>query len=601
MIFITLKPWKEVPGITHVRTIWEISDTENFANILESTDSRQFLESYFSDIFVPVGSTYYARATRVFNNGSRTQLEPIPVVNYGNDENSMLLGDDVSIEAPFVYVTYEDIMANTSKLKVTTSEFRCSSDDHAYTHWIVTDGTGAILYCKLYDKVNKTSIEMDNNYVFKNKSTLNFMAIHGSNTGIESPVGKKIINLTSDYNFEVNNGLSWVEPLKDFKVVFTPIDPDKPMNIFKVELLDYATEAVLMELENDNNSFLIPFYFLKEGVKYKLKIYAYDKELRYSNVYKELHVANLTNTIVRDPNYKYLDKLDVYTNYNSTLPKTPIHSEALFNMQMMIPMLDKTVGIWTSSDTKLEHHTGLAEGLKVLNDNPVYTLIKPITKGLILLDTPDANNRPTFMLYSYSNNDNVFTFQNSLTRNDETVCLGKTNAIVQISTTEFIYNPVGTNKLRLWNIETNKIENLEDIPIENYTKGIMIRMGSNSVLLANGNDYTTKVYDYESKAYRSGIVFGPNSFIGADLRTMPLINGDALIVKTNKIKNDTEDSIVIYRYKETKFETVGVKFTNDIFPDITVTCGYGHCHMAKFLPGNQLDKTQDRYDIKVYL
>ena len=600
MILVTLKPWQKIEGITHVRTLWEISDSESFLNILESTDSRDLLESYFSNIFVPVGSTYYVRATRIFNNGTRTQLDPIPVVNYGSD-GGMLLADDVIIEAPFVYVNKDDIMSNNSKLKISTSEYRSEGDDHAYTHWIVSDGTGDILYCKLGDKVNRTSIEIDNSYLFKNKSVLNFMAIHGSNTGVESPVGKRVISLTSDYNFEINNGISWIEPLKDFQVVFTPIDKDKPMNIFKVTLLDYATERTVAELARTGDSFLIPFYYLKEGVKYKLCIYAYDKDLRYSNVYKELQVANLTNTAVRDPNYKYLDKIEEKKSYNSTLPNNPIHSEALYNMQVLIPKADKTVHIWDSNDINLQDSLGVADGLKVLSTNPIYTLIKPITKGLIMLDTPNENGKPTFLLYKYNNFDSTFEFVNSLTRDDETICLGKTNAIVQMSTTKFIYNPIGTNKLKIWDIETNTIDNsLQEIPLEGITKGLLLRMGNNSVLVCNGTTYKSKIYDYEAKAYRDGITFGPNSYVNADLRTFNLINGNTLIVKTSKIENDTESSCMVFDYKSVKFLPSTIRF-DQAFPDITVSCGYGHCHMAKFVPGNKQEKIQDCYDVKVYL
>ena len=385
------------------------------------------------------------------------------------------------------------------------------------------------------------------------------------------------------------------------QVVFTPIDKDKPMNIFKVTLLDYATERTVAELARTGDSFLIPFYYLKEGVKYKLCIYAYDTDLRYSNVYKELQVANLTNTAVRDPNYKYLDKIEEKKSYNSTLPNNPIHSEALYNMQVLIPKADKTVHIWDSNDINLQDSLGVADGLKVLSTNPIYTLIKPITKGLIMLDTPNENGKPTFLLYKYNNFDSTFEFVNSLTRDDETICLGKTNAIVQMSTTKFIYNPIGTNKLKIWDIETNTIDNsLQEIPLEGITKGLLLRMGNNSVLVCNGTTYESKIYDYEAKAYRDGITFGPNSYVNADLRTFNLINGNTLIVKTSKIENDTDSSCMVFDYKSVKFLPSTIRF-DQAFPDITVSCGYGHCHMAKFVPGNKQEKIQDCYDVKVYL
>lgn len=602
MILITLKPWESIPGITHVRTIWEVSDSENFLNILEKVESTDMLENYFSNLFIPVGATYYVRATRVFNNGSRTALDPIPTTNYGSDKSSMLLADDPIVEIPFVYVNKEDIMSNASTLRVTTSEFRCSADDHAYTHWIVLDGNDDILDCILYDKVNKTSIDLNNNYVYKNKSKLRFIAIHGTYTGAESPAGIKIVNLTTDFNFEINNGISWVEPLKDFKIVFTAIDKDKPMNIFKVELLDYATETLVHTPTRSGDTFLIPWVYLKEGIQYKLLIYAYDKNLIYSQVYKTLKVANTINTIVRDPNYEYIGKIEESASYNSRLPNNPIHSEALFNMEVLVPMLDKSVEIWNSDDITLKDSKGKATGLTLLSSTPTYTLIKPITKGLVLIDTPSATGVPTFLLYSYSNHNSVFTLENTLERTDETVCLGKTNAIVQTSSTEFIYLPVGSKVLRKLDISTNKVTDIIEIPAENTDNAILIRMGGSSILIANLEGYQTQIYNYEKNTFKDGITFGPATFIGAELRTMNLINGDTLIVKTKAIVDDTDVSCLVFHYKDISFDTSdGIRFSNNICPDITMSCGYGHGHMAKFIPGDPQQKIDDSFNVKVYV
>ena len=601
MILVTLKPWQKIEGISHVKTIWEVSDNESFLNILETVESKDMLESYFSSIFVPVGATYYVRATRVFNNGTRTTLNPIPTTNYGSDKDSILLADDPIVDIPFVYVSKDEILSNNTNLSLTTSEFRCNADDHAYTHWIVMDGNNEILYCNLYDKVNKTTISIPNNYVFKNKNKLIFVAIHGSNTGVESPAGKKILDFVSDFNFEINSGISWVEPLKDFTISFTAIDKDKPMNLFKLELLDYTTEEVLYEPYRIGDSFLIPWIYLKEGMVYKIAIYAYDKNLIYGKIYKELRVANLVNTVVRDPNFTYLNKLEEDNSYNSRLPNNPIHSEALFNMRVLVPMLDKTVEIWDSDDIKLKDSLGVAEGLKLLSTTPKYTLIKPVTKGLVLIDTPNENGVPTFMVYSYSNHDEVFTFEHSLERTGETECLGKTNAIVQITSTEFIYLPVGGNILKLYDIEKNTVKDLATLDVEDFSKAILIHMEDNTVLIANIGSYGTKIYNYENNTFKDGINLGPNSFLGTDLRTIPLFNGDTMILKTTKIENDSESHLVIYKYRDVKFENNNIRFLSENYPDITALCGYGHVHMAKFIPGDKYKKIEDSFNTKVYV
>ena len=609
MILVTLKPWQKIEGINHVRTLWEVSDTERFENILETLESNTLLESYFSNIFIPVGSTYYVRATRIFNTGDSSVLDPIPVVNYGSESDSMLLSEDTIIDMPFVYINKEDVLSDNTYLNVTTSEFRCNSDDHGYTHWIITDGNGDILYCNLYDKVNLTSIQILNDYTYKNKTKLNFIAIHGSLSCIESPVGKKVLSLTANYNFEVNNGMGWVEPLKDFKIVFTPIDTNYGTNIFKVELLDYATETVLATLDGSNDEYVVPFYYLLENMRYKIKVYAYDLEYRYGSVIKILETANATNTTIRNPDYEYKNKLEEDTVFNPTMNNTPLHSEAMLTMQVLVPRNDLSVEIYESDNITLKDSLGTASGLKVLNTDPSYTLIKPVTKGMIIMDTPSATGTPTFMVYTYSNHDGVFTFKSSLERPGESTCLGKTNNTVQISSTEYIYNPVGTKYLRIWDITTNTITKIMDpenntleqeIPLNDFSKGIMLRMGNNAVLLANGGDYRTKIFDYGSKTYRNGINFGPNSFIGADLRVLNLINGNSLIVKTKAIAGDTEGSCVMFDYKNMTFTDTGVVFGKE-YPDITMVCGYGHCHMAKYLPEDKDTGTAERFDTITYI
>ena len=608
MILVTLKPWQVIEGITHVRTKWEVASDPEMTKIVETLESNTMLESYFSNMFIPVGVTYYVRATRIFNNGSTSTLDPIAVVNYGSYQDTMLLASDTIIDVPFVFVNKEDILSYNTTIHIASSEFRCDGDDHGYTHWIVTDGTGEVLYCNLYDKVNKLSIDIPNNYEYKNKTILNFIAIHGTENCIESPAGKRIINLSSDYNFEVNNGMSWVEPLKDFNIVFTTIDDTKPVNVFKVELLDFGSEEILLTLSgNGDDTYLVPFYYLQEGTRYKVKIYAYDKEMRYGAVIKTLQVSNPTNTIIKNPSYEYLNKLEEDIVLNPTMSATPLYTEALLDMQVLVPRVDKSVAIYNSNDITLHDSGVTAPGLKVLNNDPQYTLIKPISKGAIVIDTPSASNVPTFMIYTYENHNNVFTLKSTLERPDETICLGKTNSFLQINSGEFIYNPVGTNKLRIWNITTNKVTDLDPIPEEDlgdFSKGILLRVGNNSILLANGKDYHTKLFNYTTKVYSNGINFGPSSFIGADLRVLNLINGNSLIVKTAEVADDTESSCILFDYQQLDFVDTGLKFTKAC-PDITMVCGYGHGHMYQYIPSVTDEftgiSTTARFDCITYL
>lgn len=601
MILIRLKPWQEIQGITHVRTKWEVADSETFDNVLESLETKDMLETYFSNIYVPVGATYYVRATRIFDNGAKTTLDPIPTVNYGEDKSSMLLADDVVVDIPFVYVNKDDILSDAATITITTSEFRAVGDDHAYTHWIVMDGESNILYCNLYDKVNKTSLTLDNSYEWKNKTQIKFIAIHGTHTCIESPVGYNLVKLTADYNFEVS-GLEWVEPLRDYTVVFRAIDTGKPTNIFKVELLDFTTEELVLELDKTNDNFFIPWYYLKENMKYKLCIYAYDKDLRYGKVYKTLTVATLTNTVIKNANYVYNNKVEesvISKEGDTFMPDLNLHTEVLFHNVILVPNANRELEEWISQDKVITNTKVKANGILLPSTNYDNMLIKPITKGLILIDVIDSEGFPSFLLYSYSNNNNTYALERTIQRKDETIPVGKTNSLIQINTYEFIYNPIGTNKLKLLNIENYTISDLEDIPMENLTKAILIRMDNSAIIICNGPDYKTKIYNYEKKTYIDGFNFGPVSYIGADLRTVGLINGDTAVIK---LTEDTsgDPSIVTWDFSANDF----IKPRDLVFkqkpPKTTLTCVDGHIHMATYVAGDTTQNIPNMSQVKVY-
>ena len=601
MILITLKKWQNIQGITHIRTKWEVSDSETFTNIMESVESAEMLETYFSNIFIPVGSTYYVRATRIFNNGTTTELDPIATTNYGSDKSSILLQDDIYIDKPFVYVNKDDVLSNEAILTIKTSAFRCEGDDHSFTHWIIRDGTGEILYHNLYNKVDKTSITIPNQSVFKEKTKLEVIAIHGSTTGVESPMGKATINLTSDYNFEISPSVSWIEPLRDFDITFKVINPKYDMNIFKVELLDYATEALLGILERNGNNFMVPWYFLKENMKYKVGIYAYDVNLVYSKVIKEIYVASLTNTAIRNKDYIYTDRVDestVNNDPNRILPNISIHTEVLYNNKILIPNEDKTCAEWISVGKNLTNTGNKAQGLLLPTSNYTNMLIKPLTKSLILIDMLDANNKPIFLLYTYNNHNDSYTLTHSKVRADETMPMGKTNAIVLGESTKLIYNPIGTNKLREYDITNNTITELAEIPIENLTKGIIINLNDGTLLIANGDDYHSKIYNISSKNYINGYNFGPASYIGQDLRTVSLINGDTAVIKLNKDTSD-DPNIIYWDYDKHEFIRTGENVFNGSVPTLTTTCVDGHVHMSSTTPSGD-PNILDTCELKVY-
>ena len=157
-------------------------------------------------------------------------------------------------------------------------------------------------------------------------------------------------------------------------------------------------------------------------------------------------------------------------------------------------------------------------------------MVKPISRTRLLIDQLDENGKPHFMIYDYDPATAKFTLKHNVKRDSETACMGKTGAVVQVSNSEVIYNPIGTNEIKKLNILTGEITNYDDIPLEEITKGILIRCKDNRVFIGNGVDYQAVIFNSTNGDYTTGYSFGPSNFINKTVLTVPMLNGDTLIV-----------------------------------------------------------------------
>lgn len=534
MIIVKIRKWKVINDLEHTSTTWEIATDENFENIVETHRESDMLELLFSTIEVPKDTSYWVRAKRHFNSsGVDYWLNPVKVTNMEESYGNMLMQKDSKIQQPYVYITGKEILSSNKTITIQASKFHSNVDQHQSTSWFVFDGRDTLLWSSINDKANLESIVAPNLPIYKNKTKLKFVVIYKGITGVESKAGVLTINNAGKVNYEIESVLNNIRPLEDLVIKFKPILDTQPLGITNLYLTDYSNpDSVVKELviESDNKVTL-PWYYFKEGSKYNLKIVA--------NVGGVVIIQNKVITVedsldfnVKDPNYEYKNEIIESETYDVIVPEG-IYVEALVGNIILIPSIkhDKVIVHGYNKEQQILTSTKVfADGISLISDNIEGYMVKPISRTRLLIDQLDENGKPHFMIYDYDLATAKFTLKHNVKRDSETACMGKTGAVVQVSNSEVIYNPIGTNEIKKLNILTGEITNYDDIPLEEITKGILIRCKDNRVFIGNGVDYQAVIFNSTNGDYTTGYSFGPSNFINKTVLTVPMLNGNTLIV-----------------------------------------------------------------------
>lgn len=545
MVTVALKKIGHQIGLEHNKTTFYLGtgvEDNTVIDVIHTETKTDDVRTLVLDMVMPPGVVYYCQALLFFKDTETTYLtKPVAIKNINKDLDNMLLKDDTVIEEPLVIIDSNPILDGSATITIKTSEFKSNNDTHKASHYIIRSGKD-ILYCNLYDEDNKTSITIPNEYEYRNKNSIEILTAHVGSSGVESPFSIKKFSIPSTYNFDIITNISSVPPLEDLLIQFKRIDPTYDYNIIKIELIDYNTDSILLSTTlTEQGNITIPWYLLKEDLLYMLEIYCYDNENQYKKVVKTLKVTSFTNIILRDTSYKYGNRL---THSDSAIIKVPAnyHIESMMNGYVLVPELNgKRLIIHKYINEFLTNTREVAYGIHLLNNYNPYTLIKPISKTLVLVDTYNHKHKPTFLLFKYIPNLNIFELVSETERDDEVYPLGINNAILAISSTDLIYMPYGTSKLRNFNIESGEVSELPPCPMDTFHKGILVRAGNNQIYLLNSESYMACSYNYFNKKYTTGLQFGPTSFLNTNLRAIPLINGDTLVIRlhTDIIKPPT--------------------------------------------------------------
>lgn len=540
MILVKINKWNEETGIKHTSTTWEISTTKDMKNIIKSYIKSSMVDLLYDTTEIPKGLTYYVRYTRHFNASNiNYESKIVPVINVGYVYNNILSNKDVVIDKPYIYLDDIKDIYKLDRLTIRTSKFRSNTDEHYSTHYFIYNDNDELIYYSMDNIENKNSITIDFNYELKNTSSLKIMVVQVGSSGAESPVGVKVVKTynTNFLTFKITTNLINVEPLKDLVVHFEPLTNDGDLNIYSVEILNSVNFNVYKSLEIDgSNNVTIPWYMLKENTVLLLRIKTNNTlQEEGGYLYKYIEVTKNLNSNYVNKNYKYFNELTNSVEQNIIIPNN-IRVHSMYDNTVLIPDTDnmKFKSYKFNVNTgKFEVYKEAVDGLELYNTKLDGLLVYPCGKTKLGIDMYDENNIPTFYIYDYNTTTEKFTLISKISREDETVCLGKTSGLVQHTSTSFVYAVYRSKKLKYLNFLDLNIINLPEIPLEVQGDVLLGSFKNNQILINPFNTYDAIMYDINKMEYTSDFKF-IKEYLDVDTAyVLKLINGNSLI-KVNR-------------------------------------------------------------------
>lgn len=549
-------------NLKHTSTIWMLATDRGFANVIYTRTDEVHLNFFQYDITVPVGTSYWLKAVRVLNFGAqKVESLPIEITADDNIRNNIIRDYDLFIDTPTIRVKSEDIELE-EKFTIATSKFRSNGDYHTYTHWVLMDGNNEVLWCKLFDTENLTSIIVDNaNQPYATKNKLVLKVIHGSSSGVESKAGHYAINYNHT-NFEIMTSLANVTPFKELIISFKLIDPEYGIGISAVivEENSDSTYKIKKTLYLDENyRVTIPWFYLGYDKTLKLTIECTDKNGNIFNLVKKLTTSKYEATQIIDSNKTYKKIVFDYIEHDEEedsklyIPNY-FYSEPLHNNLIPLPAKGDSVKFYgyELDGMKLKFVKEL-KGLEVRGDKTKEgMLIKRISNDYVMIShNPFENgmNLHEILIFKYSVATDSYYLAKTLRPVDEKYGLGYTNSAVQVNNEKLYYIPTNTDKLKRLDLQTYSTATItEDIPhiINNkvnrmYLTPTVTNMPDGRLWILGGYGSLTATYDYFNNNFQESIYWEYGSYIGNRLKAVPLHNGDALIVRTENLERPLDD------------------------------------------------------------
>lgn len=579
-LVVNLEPWPEDSPVSHDSTIIYIKDENK--NVI-ATDSTNNL-IYLKEIDIPIGYTYYVVAERQFSlkdsdydiSNINYQTEEFPITNNENDISNMLLSQPVVVEKPYIYFSKEEFNNTSDYITIKSSSYRGTGDGHTFSHWLIKDSEGNVIFPSIRDTENKTSIRVKKS-IFQNLSNFEIFCIHCSNN-IESPTGNlKVVMNTLNFNLETNINNLYSSGLK---LNIKRLNNNNAINVFKI-LFKHKDEIVkiidVVPTTKNDLLYVIPNNVLEIKRDMVIEIYGYDT---FGNIGKKSYMLDMVSNSFED-------------NIDKTYEYKMLFTQNIIEGSIPLNLVTDTI----NGKTFIPNNTGSFDlynidndGSLILNKNLLSLnhlgnieniFFKYNDNNTILIDCL-KNNIPTFMVYTHNLISDTFNLSHILERPDEIVSLGFNNSIEMIKENEFIYSVYGSNELKHYNIETNILTNLNPIPDNNIDASTIIKMDDGNLLILSNKDYKTFIYNIEKNEYRNAMSIPFAGMIGKELKKVDMINGNRILLVNNE---ESLGEVFLFNIKDYTLNklssTISVKnnYTlykkyNDIFITTTVEKDY---------------------------
>lgn len=564
MITLRIPPWIENTGLDHLYTTWQISDTIDFINILdESVRDSVFVDVFYSNVVVPIGEEYYARSKRHFSNGGETDWDgPIKLLP-SEAGDTLDIKPETVIEEPSIKIEIDEI---NNEYVLKAGSFRCNSDGHLATNWILKNGLGNVLFRSIDDKLNLKSIKIKRDDLnIGNSNHLVAEVSFISTNEFQSPFGSYKMGLNK-FSFEVMSNTNFIPIHEDYEFKFKSLKKDDEYNLTKYVVRNQSDEIIQEAVFDVNDERII---IERELLRSK------------STYYIDFYQSDLPNDI---------KTITFYTNRNSSIYKTDHRFKYLEEYEDLGIMVDELKQITSEQfkDNGIPMTTGSDKEIKLYNydrrfetvtvsDLAMSFIKRPIlnNKGanLTILDSDrfmiDSQTSPNgdmeFKVYDY----NYHELLTSEVRTDEYVTNALTNNIV-VDNEQMVYYFASTsngNKFRSFNPETGEIKDLKVRPDLASMDANLAYIGNDLLMSFNGSvdNNLAYIYDISTDTWLDVTVV-PEKF--RDLTMQTFLRKDGKVASFNT-GNDTND-VLVFDPKDYTFETKINNLDDTIDLDSTV-------------------------------
>lgn len=586
MIACTIKKWAKDNIIQHTSTVWELSRNKDMTDIIETVTHTlpSPLNVYISQLEVPVGTTYYVRATRKFqtNPAADHSLAVLEVRDHAPFLNNLILPDFIKIDKPYVYINEEDFKDNdTIDFEVRTSKFRSKEDGHSSTHWIITSQDNEILFSSLYDKFNKTSIRITKSQDILNRTSIKIIAIHVGTNGVESEPGINAV-VNNDFTFDLNGVRHDVLPYNDLELTISPSSSRQSIQSVYLTRQDHgqlAPQGINITPNLNTSVITVPGTELSYNDKYYLDIYCYTKYGEYVSRRFPITVrgSKFEDNII---DYTYEQKIETMSDNLTANLVNSFTTHELVNGTVLLPLkgtdrlsIFKVKSYSNVNGTKVDIDFGVNnQGYGIRPDIQLPSMVgdnimvKFLNNEMLLIDCHNANNKPIFMQYIYDPVRDIFTnIGKNCERPNEIIPLGNTNNIIQVADDELWYLPPLDTKLMSYNLTTNSVKEIKDFGSQVYNKATLFYNRILKRIFVIDNNLNIYILDKETLELKETSTIPYVEWTANNIKPLELRNGDYLFFN---IENPTSNnSIAYYNSKTNKFN----KIDNTLLPGSSFT------------------------------